>query len=32
MAGGFGAWVKAGGPVEKKEPPPAKAPAKPQAS
>ena len=24
MAGGFGAWVKAGGPVEKKEPPPAK--------
>jgi rhodanese-related sulfurtransferase len=24
MAGGFGAWVKAGGPVEKKEPPPPK--------
>ena len=24
MAGGFGAWVKAGLPVEKKEPPPAK--------
>lgn len=32
MAGGFGAWVKAGGPVEKKEPPPAKPPAKPQAA
>jgi rhodanese-related sulfurtransferase len=26
MAGGFGAWVKAGGAVEKKEPPPPKPP------